>query len=76
MISIGDYVGFEGRGYEALRGIVLGGPRIRPGNLYHTQYRVLWDGATTPTHWNPRPNGSWESGKSLNVLSSVETKCQ
>ena len=74
MIRIGDYVGFDGRGYEALRGIVLGGPRIADGTIYRIQYRVLWDGATTPTHWNPRPRGSWESGKNIKVLSSLETR--
>ena len=74
MIKVGDYVGFEGGSLSELRGIVLGGPRLQSGNLYNTQYRVLWDGATAPKHWEPRPTGSWESGKNLNVLSSLETK--
>jgi len=71
MIRIGDYVGFHGRGYTELRGIVLGGPRIKHSR---SQYRVLWDGATTPKHWNPRPTGSWENGDNIKVLSSLETR--
>ena len=74
MISIGDYVGFRGRGYDALRGIILEGPRIAPGTIYHIQYRVKWFAGTTPQHWNPRPTGSWESNNNIMVLSSLETK--
>ena len=81
-MKVGDYVGFEGRGdpdcgtkreLDALRGIVLAGPRIKHNR---SQYRVMWDGATTPKHWEPRPNGAWEDGSNIKVLSSLETKCQ
>jgi hypothetical protein len=74
MISIGDYVGFRGRGYDALRGIVLEGPRIADGTMQHTQYRVKWFAETTPHYWNPRPNGSWESDTNIKIFSSLETK--
>jgi len=71
MIRIGDYVGFRGRGYDTLRGIVLAGPRIKHNG---SQYRVMWEQATTPKHWNPRPTGSWEAGSNIKVLSSLETR--
>ena len=74
MINIGDYVGFHGRGYDALRGIVLEGPRIADGTMQHTQYRVKWFVGTTPPHWNPRPKGSWESDTNIKILSSLETQ--
>jgi hypothetical protein len=73
MISIGDYVGFHGRGYDKLRGIVLEGPRIADGTMQHTQYRVKWL-AGTNEHWKPRPTGSWESDSNIKILSSLETK--
>jgi hypothetical protein len=74
MISIGDYVGFHGRGYDSLRGIVLEGPRIADGTMQHKQFRVKWFVGTTPPHWNPRPTGSWESDSNIKILSSLETK--
>ena len=74
MISIGDYVGFHGRGYDKLRGIVLEGPRIADGTMQHKQFRVKWFAGTTPQHWKPRPTGSWESDHNIMVLSSLETK--
>jgi len=69
MIRIGDYVAFKG--YEKLRGIVLAGPRIVDNG---SQYRVMWNEATKPEHWNPRPTGSWEAGSNIKVLSSLETR--
>ena len=76
MIRIGDYVGLgEGsaglRDAQALRGIIVAGPRIEYG---HSQYRVMWDPTTTPKHWEPRPNGAWEAGSNIKVLSSLETR--
>ena len=72
----GDYVGFRGRGYDKLRGIVLEGPRIADGTIYHVQYRVKWFAGTTPQHWEPRPTGSWEADQNIILISSLETKCQ
>lgn len=74
MIKIGDYVTFAtftGAYYEELRGIVLEGPRI---TYNRSQYRVMWSEATKPEHWEPRPNGSWESDTNIKVLSSLKTK--
>jgi len=73
-INKGDYVGFRGRGYDALRGIVLEGPRIAPGTVNVSQYRVRWFAGTTPQHWQPRPKGSWEADNNIKILSSLETK--
>jgi len=75
-VKKGDYVGFRCRGYDKLRGIVLEGPRIKEGTIYHIQYRVKWFAGTTPQHWEPRPTGSWEAETNIKVLSSMETKCQ
>jgi len=71
MISIGDYVSVHHDAPTNLRGIITAGPRIDDG---HSQYRVMWDPTTTPKHWEPRPNGAWEDGSNIKVLSSVETK--
>ena len=72
MIRIGDYVSVLGEKLGVrLRGIIVAGPRIEYG---HSQYRVMWDPTTTPKHWNPRPNGSWEDGSNIKVLSSLETR--
>jgi len=69
MISIGDYVTFGG--YGELRGIVLAGPR----RIYNRfQYRIMWNEATKPQYWNARPNGAWEYGDNIKVLSSLETR--
>jgi hypothetical protein len=75
MMNKGDYVGFRGRGYDKLRGIVLEGPRIAPGTIYTCQYRVKWL-AGTNEHWKPRPTGSWEPDNNIILISSLETKCQ
>jgi len=75
-VKVGDYVGFKGRSYAELRGIVLEGPRRAPGTMHHKQFRVKWFESTTPPHWNPRPTGSWEFDHVIKVLSSMETKCQ
>ena len=72
MIKIGDYVSVQGELPPAnLRGIIVAGPRIEYG---HSQYRVMWDPTTTPKHWEPRPNGAWEDGSNIKVLSSLETR--
>ena len=72
MIKIGDYVSVLGEKLGVrLRGIIVAGPRIEYG---HRQYRVIWDPATTPKHWEPRPNGAWEDGSNIKVLSSLETR--
>ena len=72
MVKIGDYVGFQGRDYPELRGIVLEGPRI-VGTMHDRKVRVKWLESTTPRHWEPRPTGSWEIVGNVKVLSSVET---
>ena len=74
MIRIGDYVGVHGRGYEALRGIIVAGPRIAEGTMQHTEFRVKWFAETTPRGWNPPPKGSWEPAKNIKILSSLETR--
>ena len=72
MIKIGDYVSVLGEKLGVrLRGIIVAGPRIEYG---HSQYRVIWDPTTTPKHWEPRPNGAWEAGSNIKVLSSLETR--
>jgi hypothetical protein len=72
MIKIGDYVSVLGEKLGVrLRGIIVAGPRIEYG---HSQYRVMWDPTTTPKHWEPRPNGAWEAGSNIKVLSSLETR--
>jgi len=56
----------------------VAGPRLDKGPTYagrgDSYYCVMWDDATRPPEWEPRPNGAWESGSNLKVLSSLETR--
>ena len=69
----GDWVKWVGGSYHNLVGIVVDTREGHTGRALHHQHevKVIWDGKGLGS-LKQKPEGSWQRGSCLKVLSSVE----